>query len=59
MTRRGKWRVGLLIAAGALLLGFGTAYVASEDIRYLTRAGFEEPSARTKQPSSPRGLSIE
>jgi len=34
--------VGLLIAAGALLLGFGTAYVASDDVRYLTRAGFEE-----------------
>lgn len=34
--------MGLLIAAGALLLGFGTAYVASEDVRYLTRAGFEE-----------------
>ncbi|HET9065124.1 MAG TPA: aminopeptidase [Gemmatimonadales bacterium] len=36
--------MGLLIAAGALLLGFGTAYVASEDVRYLTRAGFEETS---------------
>ncbi len=34
--------MGLLIAAGALMLGFGTAYVASEDVRYLTRAGFEE-----------------
>ena len=34
--------MGLLIAAGALLLGFGAAYVASEDVRYLTRAGFEE-----------------
>lgn len=34
--------MGLLIAAGALLLGFGTAYVASSDVRYLTRAGFEE-----------------
>lgn len=34
--------MGLLIAAGALLFGFGTAYVASEDVRYLTRAGFEE-----------------
>ena len=26
--------------------------------RKWTRAGFEEPSARTKQPSSPRGPSI-
>jgi predicted aminopeptidase len=34
--------MGLLIAAGVLLLGFGGAYVASEDVRYLTRAGFEE-----------------
>lgn len=34
--------MGLLIAAGALLLGFGAAYVASDDVRYLTRAGFEE-----------------
>lgn len=34
--------MGLLIAAGALLLGFGTAYVASDDVRYLSRAGFEE-----------------
>lgn len=34
--------MGLLIAAGALLFGFGAAYVASEDVRYLTRAGFEE-----------------
>lgn len=34
--------MGLLIAAGALLLGYGAAYVASEDVRYLTRAGFEE-----------------
>ncbi len=36
--------MGLLIAAGALLLGFGTAYVASDDVRYLTHAGFEETS---------------
>lgn len=34
--------MGLLIAAGALLFGFGAAYVASDDVRYLTRAGFEE-----------------
>jgi predicted aminopeptidase len=34
--------MGLLIAAGVLILGFGTAYVASSDVRYLTRAGFEE-----------------
>ena len=34
--------MGLLIAAGALLFGYGAAYVASDDVRYLTRAGFEE-----------------
>ena len=31
-----------LIVVGALLGGYGTAYVASGDVRYLTRAGFEE-----------------
>lgn len=34
--------MGLLIAAAALLLGYGTAYVASEDVRYVSRAGLEE-----------------
>lgn len=34
--------MGLLIAAAALILGYGTAYVASEDVRYLSRAGVEE-----------------
>ncbi len=34
--------MGLLIGAAALLFGFGAAYVASDDIRYLTRAGIEE-----------------
>ena len=32
----------LLILAGALIAGYGTAYVASEDVRYLTRAGIEQ-----------------
>jgi predicted aminopeptidase len=44
----------------ALFAGYGTAYLASEDIRYLTRAGFEEtrilqsrqPIARLIQDSS-------
>jgi len=31
----------VLIIAGALLAGYGTAYVASDDVRYLTRAGLE------------------
>jgi predicted aminopeptidase len=32
----------LLIIVGALMAGYGTAYVASEDVRYLTRAGIEQ-----------------
>jgi len=31
-----------LVIVGALMAGYGTAYVASEDVRYLTRAGIEE-----------------
>ena len=31
-----------LIVVGALMAGYGTAYVASEDVRYITRAGFEQ-----------------
>jgi len=34
--------MGILIAAVALIVGYGTAYLASEDIRYLTRAGIEQ-----------------
>lgn len=34
--------MGFLIAVASLILGAGTAYVASDDVRYLTRAGFEE-----------------
>jgi predicted aminopeptidase len=47
--KRRRWFMGLLIAAGALLLGFGTAYVASDDVRYLTRAGFEETRILTRR----------
>ena len=32
----------ILVVAGVLMAGFGTAYVASEDVRYLTRAGLEQ-----------------
>ncbi|HXW96823.1 MAG TPA: aminopeptidase [Gemmatimonadales bacterium] len=32
----------LLAIVGALMVGYGTAYVASEDVRYLTRAGIEQ-----------------
>ena len=31
-----------LILVGVLLAGYTTAYVVSEDVRYLTRAGIEE-----------------
>jgi predicted aminopeptidase len=34
--------MGLLITALALMLGYGTAYVASGEVRYLTRAGIEQ-----------------
>ena len=34
--------MGVLITAIVLLLGYGGAYVASEDVRYLTRAGIEQ-----------------
>jgi predicted aminopeptidase len=32
----------LLVVVGVLMAGYGTAYVASDDVRYLTRAGFEQ-----------------
>lgn len=32
----------LAILVGVLFLGYGTAYIASDEVRYLTRAGFEE-----------------
>lgn len=41
--------MGLLIAAAALLFGYGTAYVASEDVRYLSRAGIEETRILTSR----------
>jgi predicted aminopeptidase len=31
-----------LVIVGALFAGYGTAYLASDDVRYLTRAGIEE-----------------
>ncbi len=34
--------MGILVAAAALFFGFGTAWLASHDVRYLTRAGLEE-----------------
>ncbi len=34
--------MGLLIAAAVLIVGYGGAYLASEDVRHVTRAGFEE-----------------
>jgi predicted aminopeptidase len=32
----------LLVIVGVLMAGYGTAYLASEDVRYLTRAGIEQ-----------------
>ncbi|MGH7703846.1 MAG: aminopeptidase [Gemmatimonadales bacterium] len=40
--KRSKPLVVFLVLVGALMAGYGTAYVASEDVRYLTRAGIEE-----------------
>lgn len=34
--------MGILIAAAAILLGYGGAYAASSQVRYLSRAGIEE-----------------
>ena len=42
--------MGVLIAAATLLVGFTAAYVASDDVRYLTRAGIEagnQPALQT------------
>lgn len=41
MNKR-KAAMTFLIAVGALIAGFSTAWFASSDVRYLTRAGFEE-----------------
>jgi predicted aminopeptidase len=35
-------RVVFLVIVATLFAGYGTAYLASEDVRYLTRAGIEE-----------------
>lgn len=40
--KKGKVLKMFLIIVGALILSYGTAYVASEDVRYLSRAGMEE-----------------
>lgn len=34
--------MGILIAAAALFFGFGSAWLASHDVRYLSRAGLEQ-----------------
>ncbi|HEV8600776.1 MAG TPA: aminopeptidase [Gemmatimonadales bacterium] len=41
--------MGVLITALALILGYGTAYLASEDVRYLTRAGIEQTAILQKR----------
>ncbi len=35
-------RVVFLVVVAAIFAGYGTAYLASDDVRYLTRAGIEE-----------------
>src|SRR5215218_6784089 len=39
---QGMRPVFFLVVVAALFAGYGTAYLASDDIRYLTRAGIEE-----------------
>ena len=41
--------MGVLITAVALLLGYGTAYVASGEVRYVTRAGIEQTAILEKR----------
>lgn len=41
--------MGVLITALALMLGYGTAYLASADVRYLTRAGIEQTAILQKR----------
>jgi predicted aminopeptidase len=41
MSRRRALMI-FLIAVGVLFAGYGTAYLASDDVRYVTRAGLEE-----------------
>jgi predicted aminopeptidase len=41
------------VVVAALFAGYGTAYLASDDVRYLTRAGFEETRIlKSRQPIS-------
>ncbi|MGH7581895.1 MAG: aminopeptidase [Gemmatimonadales bacterium] len=42
MSGRKRLKMGLLIAAAVLLGGYGTAYVASSQVRYVSGAGLEE-----------------
>jgi predicted aminopeptidase len=41
------------VVVAAIFAGYGTAYIASDDVRYVTRAGFEETRIlRSRQPIS-------
>lgn len=45
--------VVFLVVVAALFAGYGTAYLASDDVRYLTRAGIEETAIlRARRPIS-------
>lgn len=48
--------MGFLVAAAVLFFGFGTAWVVSHDVRYLTRAGLEEVEILAKARSLDRVL---
>lgn len=50
---RRRWGMIFLVVVGALIAGYGTAYVASDDVRYLTRAGIEQTRIlESRQPIS-------
>ncbi len=48
MTRR-RLLMGILVTAVTLILGYGTAYLVSPDVRYLTRAGIEQTAILEKR----------
>ncbi len=43
----------LLVIVGAIMAGYGTAYLASEDVRYITRAGIEQTQILQSRQSIP------
>jgi len=41
-VKRRRFLVVFLVAIGLLMAGYGAAYLSSDEVRYLSRAGFEE-----------------